>query len=115
MHELSITQNVLEIVLRHADSSAATQITDIYLVIGQLSSFVDEAVQFYWNIIAEGTIAQDATLHFERIQAQMLGQECGHDYQLSGSEFICPSCQSTNVTVTAGREFYVDSIEVETD
>lgn len=114
MHELSVTQNILDIALRHAQTSEATKITDIYLVIGQLSSFVDDAIQFYWNLIAEGTIAQDASLHFERVLAEMHCDDCGQDYTLTESEFVCPSCQSTNVTVTAGREFYVDSIEVET-
>ena len=37
MHELTITESLLEIALRHAREAGATKITDLYLVIGQLS------------------------------------------------------------------------------
>jgi hydrogenase nickel incorporation protein HypA/HybF len=67
MHELSVTQSILEIALRH--SHEGHRITDLYLVIGQLSSMIDESVQFYWNIISEGTGAQGAMLHFRRVPA----------------------------------------------
>lgn len=115
MHEMPVTQSVLEIALRHAESADASRITDIYLVIGQLSSFVDDAIQFYWDIISEGTIAQGATLHFERIPAQARCDNCGAEYRLEGMDFTCPGCGGVAVTIVAGKEFYVDSINVETD
>ena len=58
VHELPITENILEIALRHADQAGAACVTDIYLVIGQLASVVDEFVTFYWDIISAGTIAE---------------------------------------------------------
>lgn len=110
MHELPVTQSVLEIVLNHAGD--AHRITDIYLVIGQLSSFIDESVQFYWDILSEGTIAQGARLHFRREPAVMLCYDCQHRYYLGG-DFTCPNCGSDLVQVESGEEFYVESIEVE--
>jgi len=35
----------------------ASKVTGINLVIGQLSSIVDDSIQFYWDTISEGTIA----------------------------------------------------------
>lgn len=115
MHEMPVTQSVLEIALRHAESAGAQHITDIYLVIGQLSSFVDDAIQFYWDIISAGTIAQGATLHFERIPAEARCNNCGQQYRLEGMDFTCPQCGGVDVQIVAGQEFYVDSINVETD
>ena len=77
MHELPITQNILKIALKYASQSGATRITDLYLVIGQLSSVIDESIQFYWPIISENTIAQDAILHFKRIPARLECIQCG--------------------------------------
>lgn len=115
MHELSVTENILEIALRHAAQAEATRVTGLYLVIGRLSSIVDESVQFYWDIISQGTICQGAQLHFEHIPATLLCLECGHTYTLSGPLETCPQCDSALVRVTAGEEFRLDSIEVETD
>lgn len=114
MHELAVTQSVLEIVLRHAEETDAERITDIHLVIGQLSSYVDDSVAFYWDIISAGTIAEGARLHFRRLPAQIECRACGERYALSG-DFLCPACGQADVEIISGDEFYVESIEVETD
>ena len=62
MHELPITQNILKIALRYGETSKASRITDLYLVIGQLTSIIDDSIQFYWPIISEGTIAENAPI-----------------------------------------------------
>ncbi len=110
MHELPVTESVLEIALDHARE--ARRITDIRLVIGQLASFVDESIQFYWDIISQGTIAEGARLHFRREPAVMLCYDCGHRYYLGGN-FTCPACGSDVVAVESGDDFYIESIEVE--
>lgn len=111
MHELSVTQNILSIALKHAGQAEA--ITDIYLVIGQLSSMVDDCIQFYWDIISEGTIAQGARLHFKRLPAMMRCQHCQTEYPLHETSFVCPTCATTNVVLVSGDEFYVESIQVQ--
>ena len=114
MHELSVTESILEISLRHAQQAGATRITDLYLVIGQLASVVDDSVQFYWDIIAKDTAAEGARLHFKRIPAELLCLDCGNTYSPGEEILACPRCQSTRVKVTAGEEFHLDSIDVET-
>jgi hydrogenase nickel incorporation protein HypA/HybF len=113
LHELSITQNILEIALRHAQEAGAVRIREINLVIGELSSIVDDSVQFYWDIISEGTMAQGATLHFERIPAKLRCRACGHEFALGRDDYVCPACGSYAVSVAGGDEFYLDSIEVD--
>jgi hydrogenase nickel incorporation protein HypA/HybF len=114
MHELAVTESILEIALRHAQRAGATRIADIHLVIGQLSSIVDESVSFYWDIISKGTIAEEAQLHFKRIEAQMECLQCNHRYNPTEGDLICPLCGSLKVKVVAGEEFSLEAIEVET-
>jgi hydrogenase nickel incorporation protein HypA/HybF len=113
MHELAVTQSILDISLRHALKVDAKRITDINLVIGQFSSIVDDSVQFYWDIIANGTMAQGAALHFNRIPGEMTCGNCGHTFQPTDKTFACPSCSNSVVRITRGDEFRVDSIDVE--
>ncbi len=113
MHELAVTQGILDISLRHAEEANAKKITDINLVVGQFSSIVDDSVQFYWDIIAKDTIAQGAVLHFNRVPGEMTCQSCGHAFRPDGETFACPSCSSPSVRITKGEEFRVDSIDVE--
>ena len=114
MHEFPITQNILEIAQRHAETAGATRVTDIYLVIGQLSSVIDDSVQFYWDIISRGTICEGARLHFDRRPAALLCLACGQAYTLDKELAPCPKCGSVRVKVTSGDEFRLESIAVET-
>lgn len=113
MHELPITESILRIALKHAESAGANRITDIHLVIGDLASIIDDSVSFYWDILSKDTIAEGATLNFRRIKAELLCLECDQRFQPDGKFFDCPSCAGNSVKVVAGDEFSVEAIEVE--
>lgn len=115
MHELGVTQSLLEIALHHGHQAGATRINQLNLVIGELSSIVDESVQFYWDMISEGTIAQGARLNFRRVAAELNCHDCGHRFPLNHQEYICPQCGSANLVVSGGEEFYLESIDVDLD
>lgn len=114
MHELAVTQSILEIALRHASQAGASSVTGLHLVVGQLASIVDDSVQFYWDIIAQGTPAQGASLHFRRVPAEFECLACSQRFRLDGDDFNCPACGSLQVKITAGEEFFLESIEIET-
>jgi hydrogenase nickel incorporation protein HypA/HybF len=113
MHERAVTESLLEIAIRHAQQAGATRITALYLVIGQLSSFIDESVQFYWDILSEDTIADKATLHFKRIPVEMVCLDCQLRFSPDDTDFACPNCSSSRVKVVAGEEFLLEAIDVE--
>ena len=85
MHELSVTESILEIALRHGDAAGAATITDLFLVIGELATIVDESVQFYWDIVSQNTPA---------------------------AGLCCPVCGGIDIELLAGEEFYLEAIEV---
>jgi len=113
MHELSITQSLLEIALRHAERAGARRIARLNLVIGELTSIVDDSVQFYWDIISQGTIAEEAELHFERVPGILRCLGCGHTFPLNGRDYACPACGEKRVVAAGGDDFRLESIEVE--
>ncbi|NMC55184.1 MAG: hydrogenase maturation nickel metallochaperone HypA [Chloroflexi bacterium] len=113
MHELSVTENILQITLKHAQQAGAKSVTDVHLVIGELSSIIDDSVQFYWDMITENTICDSARLHFTRIPAKMRCQNCKQEFTIENGPIPCPSCGSMNVRVFQGEEFWVESIEIQ--
>ena len=114
MHELAVTESILEIATRHAQKAGASRITNLYLVIGQFSSIIDDSVQFYWDIISEGTLAEGAQLHFKRVPAEMSCRTCQHTYY-PADILVCPQCDSSDVSLITGGEFFLESIEVSQD
>jgi len=113
MHELAVTQSILKIALDHAEKAHAQRITDLHIVVGELSSMVDDSVQFYWDIIAKDTIAEGAALRFHRVPAELQCMTCFHKYHPSDQELVCPQCGGVGAKIIAGEEFALESIDVE--
>jgi hydrogenase nickel incorporation protein HypA/HybF len=113
MHELSVTESLLRIALEHAEKANAQRVTDLNIVMGELASMVDDSIQFYWDIIAKGTPAERATLHFRRVPAELQCQTCFEKYHPTDRELACPNCNGVHTKIIAGEEFSLESIDVE--
>jgi len=113
MHELAVTESILQIAEKHAHEAHAKKVTDITLVIGNLSSIVDDSVIFYWEMISKGTICEEAVIHFNRTPAIMLCLACGQTFEIPGELVPCPHCGSYQLNIQSGEEFFLESIEIE--
>ena len=61
MHELAITQSILEIALKAAGEQKASRIRVISLVMGPFSGVVPECVQMYLDVLAKELNVMDST------------------------------------------------------
>lgn len=114
MHELAITESILSIALEAARGAGAERIVAVNLVIGDLSSIVDDSVQFYFDLLSQGTPAEGAVLRFQRDYATAACGDCGHRFEVSPPLMpICPACGGARLEVSGGQGFAVDSIEVD--
>lgn len=110
MHELSLTQNILNIALKNA---GAKKLLQVNLLIGQLSDEREESIQFYWDDLAKGTLAQGAKLHFQYVDAEMKCLECDTVFHPKEEIIICPACQSHRLKLISGDDVKIESIDVE--
>lgn len=115
MHELAVTESILDLASKTARQAGAQRVMDIYLVIGQLSSIIDDSVQFYWDMISENTLCQGARLHFDRVPARFRCSDCGEEFALEKELQPCPRCSSLRAQVIQGDEFRMESIEITKD
>lgn len=115
MHELSIMESVLRTVLKHAEKNQVTKIVAVNLQIGELSDFIDEWMQRYFDHLSKGTLAEGALLKVERTPIVFSCKACAHSFALSKEELDgvqCPGCGGRELNLEAGREFYIKDIEV---
>lgn len=113
VHELSLTQNLIDIAEAHARREGATTITSITMEIGALSGVIPEAVEFAFEACTLGTLAEGATLEIRRIPAlgrcQQCRQECAMESLLDG----CPDCKSFALDIIQGQEMALIEMEID--
>jgi hydrogenase nickel incorporation protein HypA/HybF len=112
---------MLTLALKHAQGQ---RITDIYLRVGMMSLVVPESVEFYFEYLSKGTLAEGAALHFETAPLEMTCADCGRQADLSAwvnepprkimVEALAQGCQcsSHNLRVTGGTGFDMVSLGV---
>lgn len=113
MHELAITQNILDIVLDEASAVQANRITKINLVIGELSGVVSDSVEFYFDFLSRDSVADKAVLDFKLVPSELHCRNCLTNFSPQNSLWVCPSCRNWSLEVVSGRDCYIESIEVE--
>ena len=113
MHELTITQSMLDLALEQAKQNNATRIQKVSVTIGAMSGVVDECVRFYFALLSEGSIAEGAELAISSIPATARCRRCGTRFEIHGMDWICPMCGKAQIEIVGGKELYLESIEVE--
>jgi len=66
MHELAIAQSIVDLVEEHARKDVFQRVRQIHLVVGALSHVDPRALEFGFEVIAKGTVAEGATLKIDR-------------------------------------------------
>jgi hydrogenase nickel incorporation protein HypA/HybF len=108
VHELSITQSVVDAV---ADRASGARVLSVRLTVGRLSGVVPDAMRFCFELITEGTSLQGARLDIDEPAGQARCATCGDEFTLGDLVLLCP-CGSADVTLLAGRELAITSMEV---
>jgi len=113
MHELAITQNMLDVVLEQAEKAGAKEVKKINLVVGEMTGIVEQCVQFYFNFFGKGTIAERATLSFSKVPMKARCRSCSKQFEVDQFGWACPHCGGNDLELIAGKELFVESIEVD--
>jgi hydrogenase nickel incorporation protein HypA/HybF len=113
MHELYATQALLDRAIEKAKEQDAKRITAVHIVVGEISTYSDDSVQFYWDEISKGTLAEGATLNFRHVPAELQCMNCSTKYHPGSDEILCPNCGSTGARIWSGEEFYVEALDVD--
>lgn len=113
MHEASVTEAILAIVTEKAAECGARRVTAIRLVVGELTGYMGDSIQFYFDRFSKGTVAEGARLESTYVKPQYRCASCGSRFARERYSFSCPSCGGDALPTETGREFFIESMEVE--
>lgn len=113
MHEFPITSQIVKIAQKHAEKAQAVRVLKINLVVGDYSGYIGDAIRLYFDILSEGTLCEGAELSIRRVEPMLRCTACGELFKKEPYSFACPKCGGEGGPSEIGKEFYIDSIEVE--
>ncbi len=113
MHEMAITQSMVDLVLEEARKGGARKVTRINLVLGELSGVVGDCIELYFGLMSRDTAAEGAVISIKSVPTRVRCRKCAREFDVKDLDWICPECRSASVELVAGRELFVESIEVE--
>ena len=110
MHELSITQSIVEIC---EQNSQGRRVLSVTLELGQLSGIVPDAVELWFEACTKGTLLEGAQLIISSIPPKGVCRDCGVEFPVTAYYDSCPSCGGFTVELLRGEELRVKELEVE--
>ena len=113
MHEYPATVRIIDIACTKAAERGSPRVRSIDLVVGEDAGYIGESIRLYFGLIAAGTACADAELRIRSIRPQLRCPNCGTMFERKPFSFQCPNCQTTGHPSEIGKEFYVETVELD--
>ena len=113
MHEMALTESIVEIATDAAKKQGAAKVKRVFVDVGALSHVESEALLFCFAAVSAGTIAEGAALEIDRVPGAGWCLDCGKAVAIAERFDACPECGRHHVQMTEGDELRVREIEVE--
>lgn len=113
MHEVAITQSIIDICEETARRQGATTVRGVTVEIGELSGVVPEAVEFCFEACGKGTLLEGAALVIQRISGRGRCNACGEEFPMDNQTFTCPACGDFPPRRISGEQLRVKEMEID--
>lgn len=113
MHETAIITEAVNMAIEAAQNARAKRVKRLRLKVGVMAGVVPDALQFGFDVVVRGTLAEGACLEIEPVPVTCrCAAGCGA-FAPPDAIFACPVCGRLSVDVLSGRELDVVEVEVE--
>jgi hydrogenase nickel incorporation protein HypA/HybF len=111
MHELSIAQNIIDIVCDQMRIHDLSRVESVSLRIGLMRCVVIESLSFSFDVLTSGSPLEGARLEVEEVPIRGRCMGCGQEFPLKNWMDDCPLCRGVQVEIISGKELDIVAIE----
>ncbi|MBW1698872.1 MAG: hydrogenase maturation nickel metallochaperone HypA [Deltaproteobacteria bacterium] len=111
MHELSLAQNIIEIITGELLENGLTKVDTITLKIGEMAQVLPDSLRFGFECLIRETPLEGVKLIIEIVPAKGRCMSCGKNFIIENREFICPECGKAGIEVLTGKELEIVELE----
>ncbi len=112
MHEMSLCEGILQVIEAEAQKQQFTEVKQVVLDIGVLSGVEIPALEFAFDVVMHGSVAEKASLKINVIKAQAWCMPCAKTVMITQRYDACPNCESYQLQVNSGDEMKIKELEV---
>jgi hydrogenase nickel incorporation protein HypA/HybF len=113
MHEMALTESIVEIVAEEARRQGANRVRVVRLQVGVMAHVEPEALRFCFDAVSRGTVAEGAELDIRRPPGEGWCLNCGKIVPLEERFGACPECGRRHVQMTSGDELRIEELEID--
>jgi hydrogenase nickel incorporation protein HypA/HybF len=110
---MGVTMEVLRAAIDASKQAGATRINIVRVTVGELTEIVPDALQFAWEALTPGTLAEGSVLEIRETGGRSLCLQCGEEFEHGRFDRRCTACGSFATKVTVGDELEIDDIDVD--
>lgn len=113
MHEFSIIDSIFKIIQQESEKHQLKSLKKVTIKIGKLRQCFPDFLQFAFETLSSGTIAENAKLIIIEVPIKMFCKTCEKTFFPEHNTYICPYCKSADLSLLEGKEVELVSIEGE--
>lgn len=113
MHELALTESIVDIVCEEARRQGVGKVRVVRLRIGAMAPVEPEALRFCFDAVSRGTLAEGAVLDIRRQPGEAWCADCERTVAIESRYGACPDCAGRRLRMISGDELRVEELEVD--
>lgn len=112
MHELSIAQEIINIVNNHLPDPEPANVKSVKVKVGKLSNILPDSLSFCFEALTNESHLKGSKLEIVEIPVKIHCAGCNKESEIENPVFACPKCSSNKLKIISGMELQVDEIEL---
>jgi hydrogenase nickel incorporation protein HypA/HybF len=109
VHELSLCRAIAGVA---TEAAAGRPVRRIGVRVGAMRQVVPETLVYCWGLLSQDTALAGSVLDVEAVPARTRCGSCGRTLTISAPVLRCAGCDSADVTLVAGDEFVLTTLDL---
>lgn len=110
MHEMSLCEGIRQVIEDQARTHDVARITRVRVEIGRFAGVEREALQFAWDVVMRGSVAEGAELVTLDLPGRALCFDCMKEVEIADRLDPCPLCGGGKLMPQGGDEMRIKDL-----
>ncbi len=112
MHEMSLCEGIRQVIDEQAVSAGFSSVKKVRLEIGKLAGVEKSALEFAFEVVMRGGVAEGASLEFIDLAGRAMCYDCVKEVEINDRLAPCPDCGGGRLLPVGGDEMRIKDLEV---